>query len=317
VPFFSSSYSMRDIGAIGDSILAAATFLNTAVEWIRTNPPYYSISTVTNTAVGGSTSWWGLAVNLATVVAADPDVVVIEHMVNDQYTDFYAKVEEALIRKVRTALPSARLIYIAFTRIGNPAVDDATNLDDNKKQRLITLANHYGQTVADYDLALQAAVAGGGHCATYMSDTVHPTAAGHALAATVLEPVLLAALGGSTPGALPARVYNCAEFEVDPVIRNGVANDGETGTWSTSGTSKVSSAAGSTISFTGSMVSCGIETADGAIEWNIDGGSWTALNLASYGSGVTLTTSELARASHTVIIKVVSGTVQIDKFISL
>jgi len=173
-------------------------------------------------------------------------------------------------------------------------------------------------TVADYDLALQSAVAAGGHGATYMTDTVHPTAAGHALASSVLEPVLLSAFSAGENAALPARIYSCENFEFDPVVRVGTDNDGETGTWSTVGSGRRSSVAGSIISWAATCSSFGAQVSQsGTLAWRVDAGGWTNINLASYGSGIEFTTSELARAAHTIDVQCISGTIQIDRFISI
>ena len=254
------------------------------------------------------------------VEATNPDVVCIEYAVNDSTTEFYAKTGEALIRRLRTNLPNARIVFIAFTRVGNNLVNDATNLNQVLHDRWKALCVAYGVTFVSFaDRLYQVINVDGGTLADYLSDTVHPTAAGHALAATVLEPAMVSALLGTGMPAMPDRVNACENFEYAPTIRNGTDNDGETGTWSTSGTARLSSVAGSMITWTATCASFGIHhTSSGVIRWRVDGGAWSAdMNLSSYGAGRELSNTERTRASYTVDIEVVSGTVTLNRFLAV
>jgi lysophospholipase L1-like esterase len=318
VPFFCSNYLTRNDAFLGTSITANFIYVNTTNDYIRTHSPFPSLLSTVNAGIGGSTSWYALASQLEVITANSPDAVCVEFAVNDAFTEFYAKTAEALIRRIRTVLPLARIVFIAFTRVGDPAVDDATNLNQDIHDRWKALCNLYGVAFVSFADALVSAVAGGEHVATYMTDTLHPTATGHALAATVLEATMASAVNGGTMPVLPARLYDCADFENAPIVRNGTDNEGETGTWTTvSTTSRRSTVANSTISWTGTFVSCGIQTVDGVISWQIDGGAWTQLDLTNYGPGIELTTTALVRGVHTLTIRVDSGTVQIDRFLSV
>lgn len=319
MPFFCSDYNPESVGYLGTSITANGGYITEVGNYAGENVPFYSVSSL-NTGVGGSTSWYALASQLSLIVAQNPRVVSIEFAVNDTTATLYAETAEALIRRIRTLLPSAKIVFIAFAKVSNPALNDATNLNQVLHDRWKSLCETYGVSFASFaDLLYQTVNVNGGTLADYLSDTVHPTAAGHALAAVALAPAVMAGFIAGPMPALPERVYDSEDLENAPVVRNGVDNDGESGTWTTSGTDRVSNVAGSTITYTAVCCTFGINhTSAGSIRWRVDGGSWTTIDLSSYGAGTELTrTAKLPRASHTVNIEVLSGTVTIKRFLSI
>lgn len=194
-----------------------------------------------------------------------------------------------------------------------------TNTNAAVLERWRTLCAAYGITFVDYHAAISAAVAGGANKTDYMADTVHPANGGHTLAHQILRSPLLGLMAGGTMPAMPARIYDCADMESAPTVRDGTDNDGETGAWTTNTTWRVSSAANSTISFTGTFAAFGLFHANaGVIQWSLDGGAFSSdMNLASYGPYRELSTDVIARAEHTLTIKVISGTVTIKQFLAV
>lgn len=323
VPFFCSNYDYRSTAYVGTSITAGSGavgdngYVRLTDNWLRVTSPLYAMPALANFGMGGSTSWYGLS-KVPAVVALAPDVVVVDYAVNDGNVEFHARTEEALIRKLRAGLPNARIIFIAFCSFASGVDDVMTNLNSAVLERWRTICAAYGVTFVDFHAAISAAVSAGGHKVDYMSDTVHPDNGGHLLASQLLRAPLLSLMGGGSMPAVPDRIYDCADFENDPVVTNGVDCTSVTGTWTDSGTDRVSSEANATIRFDGTFASFGIShSVAGVIRWSLDGGAETEINLASYGPFISLTTDIMARGVHYVTIKVVSGTVTIKQFIGI
>jgi hypothetical protein len=188
----------------------------------------------------------------------------------------------------------------------------------------VTLASTYNIDLIRWDTYIESLI-GAGYTdldvETYLGapGDVHPNDAGHAAAYDLAITQLGSLIGSSS--TLPDRVYAESEdFENDPIIRNGTDNDGETGTWADDGTARESSTADSTITWTGTFCSFALDTNYGAtagvLAWSIDGGSYTNSNLGARAGAINPVTS-LARAEHTVVIKVISGTVKINRFLAV
>lgn len=80
------------------------------------------LCTVTNSAVAGAASNWGLENIDARVIALKPDTVLIEFSINDGYTIYKISVADAqknletMIEKVRTALPKCEIILMTMNQ---------------------------------------------------------------------------------------------------------------------------------------------------------------------------------------------------------
>jgi hypothetical protein len=126
----------------------------------------------------------------------------------------------------------------------------------------------------------------------------------------------------SAPGyaALPTANYNdVADWMHDPIDRTGVDNDGETGTgWTTvDTTSRRSSTVNDTIAWTGTFCSFGVEAAaTGVFAWKLDDGEYTNFDLTGRG-GLVVQVGSFARGAHTITLKVVSGTITIERFLAV
>ncbi len=195
----------------------------------------------------------------------------------------------------------------------------------------IALASRYDCRLVRWDTWLEAVVGtgyGDSDVEAFLSGVgnVHPDDDGHEQAALALQDSI------NTSGldfnqwtsALTDYAYyfdgEAADFEHDPIIRVGTDNDGETGTWSTSGTARTSNVAESTISWSGTFCSFGLESnvgvGAGQIQWQLDDGDWHTLTLSLLGATINAV-GNFERGAHTVTLKVVSGTVTINRFLAI
>lgn len=319
-----------EIVFLGGSITAGANasdaahrYVNLTMEYLKTHQSRYGYSWY-NAGVGATGSWWALFRLAADVIAKAPDVVSLDWSVNDFDRLSSKGAAEACIRLLRTALPNVRLCGIHFLNVAGAPGADPTNTLEAVKLNVLALFNHYNIPWIDFAADIQALVAGGADLSTYLADQVHPTDAGHARAAAIYETTVANQLAGGG-GSLPARLYDNGDYENTPIIRNGTDNDGETGTgWSTvGGTARQSSTADDTIKWTGTFQSAGIDgnhgVGAGVLAIKVDGAAYNNINLSSSalaylqamwdGSGF--------RGGHTITIKVVSGTVKINRFLAV
>lgn len=266
--------------------------------------------TFVSTASNGYTTWTNLVL-LSTLTAAAHELIIIDP-VNDDSTDFRKATCEALIRRIRTILPAARLVLMKFATVSDQNVDASINTPTNSAsyQQWSDMAAHYGIQLIDVVAGMQAAVAGGTHLNTLLADTVHPTVAGHTIAYNLLQPYLNSSQAPITP--LPARLYALSsDYENVPVVQNGSAYTSRTGAWSDNGAQVISSEVGATITYTATCQSFAIYRADSVasgVEYSIDGGAYQGMNAyPAYGWPI------VARALHTITFRVTSGTLKIDQ----
>jgi len=254
------------------------------------------------------------------VIAYAPDVVVLEWVANDSDTDIYKKAGEALVRRIKTELPDCRLVFMGFTGVADVDVDDATNTRQAITTNWQELCSHYSIDYVDYAAELYQLInVDGGDLSDYMYDGVHPTSVGHNIAHELVRSTVVTQLLATTIPILPPRLRDCEDFEADPIIRDATDFDSETGTWATvNDTQRQSSEADATITFTDTFVSCGLEFANtGVIQYSMDGGAYSAsLDLTLVGPARILT-GVLSKVSHDFAVKVISGTVTIEKFIAI
>lgn len=221
---------------------------------------------------------------------------------------------EAFIRR-SLATFGARVYHMRFFDVVNPAVDDPTTTPAFAAWLAAAevICDHYaatGVSEVDYYGAVTDLVNNQGHhLSEYFADVIHPTPAGHQLAAD-----LLAAAYNPTDGRptinLPARLYS-GDYEYPATIRNGADHDGVTGTWSEIGTRMESSEVGATISYIETCASYGclkLTAGNNNVEISIDGGAYASGSF--YQNGRPIATG---RGLHTIAVKVVSGPVRIDE----
>jgi len=309
--FFSVSALVRiDITFAGSSFSAGTGYRTLVYAWMTSTlpdyDPYYVVS-----AASGMNSWNNL-VRLSEALIADPDVLVIDHA-NDAGLGLLAL--EAYIRRVWTANSATKIVLIeAPTWLGQNIAVDANVLHPTNEAQIATvnaIADHYGIVVAAYWEWCKSVVPGTYHLNQLTSDTVHPSSTGYTGMAALVEAYLPDG-GTAMPSPLPARLYDCADFEHDPVVRVGTDYDARSGAgWSDDGTAVTNSTPGDTITWTFTGRSFGCYRADAtypAVELSIDGGAF-ASTTAFFGNGYDIGN----RAAHTVVVRVLTS-VRIEQF---
>lgn len=331
--FYISTGAMTDAQtvAIGGSITYGSAASATAniyhqlvASWLRSRYVTKNII-MTNAGVSATGSTYGLIRLQNDVIGLNPELVIIEFAVNDHDTSYEKAAAEALIRRLRTDLPSAKLAAVFFLTVGSASINDPTNVSDAVLQNWKTLCELYSIPYADFAAEVLRAVNASEHIVgDYMNDIVHPKDLGHSTAATLLENVMPTLFAGAqVGGALPSRIYDNGDYENTPTIRDGIDNDGETGTgWMTSsdGTSRESSTADDTLTYTGTFQMIirdfQIGGSNGIVATKVDNEAWFNINLASDGSNYR-THWIGTRGAHTVIFKVVSGRVKLRRFLTI
>lgn len=292
------------------------------MDMLRSEYPTRWFNAPVNAGVSATGSTYGLIRLQTDVIDHDPELVIIDFSVNDQDETYYQAAAEAMVRRLRTALPNAKLVGVHFLQVDDPAENDPTNVKAAVKATWQAIADHYGFPFADFAGEVARAVGAAEHTvADYLNDIVHPKDLGHATAATLLEAVMPTLFAGAqVSGALPARLYALSEdYENDPIVRNGTDNDGETGTWyTTDGTHRESTTADSTITYTGTfqMIIRDFQIKTAVIQTKVDDGDWFQTNIGNDGSNYR-THWIGARGVHTVTFKVVSGTVELRRFLAI
>jgi len=276
-----------------------------------------------NSGMGGTGSWWGLTRLAADVIAYAPDTVTLDWVVNDASDPIHNLTQEAAIRRLYAALPNVKLIALLFGSSADNSQDVTTNVYSAQRDEMIAICNHYGIPYIDVYARFKELVdAGTYHQSELYNGGVHPSDLGHSITSQLVREAITSLLvSGQQLAAVPERLAACADYEETPTIRNGIDNDGETGTgWATvNTTTRQSSTANDTISWTGTFASWGLDANYGAgagsLQYQMDGGDWTDCNLVTkeprfeFWSG--------SRAAHTVVLKVVSGLVSIKRFLTV
>jgi hypothetical protein len=279
--------------------------------------------------IGGTDSWVGLTRLQADVIDHDPELVTVDFAVNDSTLDSagsradgFAPAAEALIRRLRVGLPGAKLYGFIFTW-----PNDYTHMDAGRRaarDKWLELIDRYGLTLLGFDTWLEALM-GAGYDDTdvqvYFPDgNVHPNDGGY-LQITALAKTEMESIHDEWTGSLPERFYAEAEdYEAEPILRNGVDNDGETGAgWSTVGTARQNGTAGDTITRAGTFCSFGYDclgSPAGVMAWSLDGGAFTNITVTGAAPSVAEVTN-FERGEHTVTFKIISGTVRINRFLAI
>jgi lysophospholipase L1-like esterase len=156
-----------------------------------------------NAGVSGTDSAAAVQRLDAHVIAAQPDLVIVEFGVNDQWLDpaVRASSYEALLRRLLNAPSHPAVLVLALTQQGNQS-RDAVDLQ-------LQLARHYGFTALDFGAW---ADRHGGWTGLY-DEPVHPNARGHERIALAIEQTLRAvskAPATNVSAALPAPLYGRA-----------------------------------------------------------------------------------------------------------
>jgi lysophospholipase L1-like esterase len=278
----------------------------------------------------GTGSWYGLVRLQADVIDKAPALVFIDFAVNDSVdgsggrANGFHPAAEALVRRLRTALPNAMLVCnILCWPDGYSSMDEDRRL---AREKWLELADRYGLKLIRWDTYLETLLPDpydDTDVEAYFNAAgdVHPNDAGH----DAIADNIIASLGtvtGNYSGALPEYYYadETPDFEQTPQPVNG-ADLAQTGTgWAEDGTAIESSTADDTASYTGIFCSFGLDTnystGAGTVAWSVDGGAYTNVDLSAKGVAFG-EVSNFARTEHTVTLKVISGTVRINRFLAI
>lgn len=182
-----------------------------------------------NAGVSGTDSAAGVQRLQAQVLDAEPDLVVVEFGVNDQWLDPAVRGSsfEAILRRLVGAKKPPAVVVLGLTQQGNQA-RDAVDVQ-------LKLAAHYGLTALDFGRWMQARVdAGEDRWAALYDEPIHPNATGHQRIALALAETLRAAAPGPV-AELPEPLFGRAhEFTrmlagdtLKPYQQHGFARGGE------------------------------------------------------------------------------------------
>ena len=272
-----------------------------------------------NKGVVGTTSWYGLVRLQADVIANNPELVVLALSINDTDNMFFHACGEAMIRRLRAALPNAKLVYVAMLYLTNRVGNDPTSTKAGVMAAYQALCSLYKVPFVDWAAQVITYVQQGTYTLVQLyQDNAHPNDLGHSLLAALAGPQMARlGQGAQYVGALPNNLYGDGTLEVTPIARNGDDNNGETGTWTGAGY-RQSIVANSTIQWTGTFQSWGWDVVlqVGTGRWNVDGGGWTGLDFSGSG-GPGQMIGNFARGTHTITIIVDSGTFRINKFYAI
>lgn len=297
--------------------------------WLNAEFPTATLTHV-NSGVGGTPSWYGLVRLQTDVIAHNPKLVIIDFAVNDSTFTYDQPSAEALIRRLRTALPTATLMCIFNFQVADPNVDLAANVKATVLAWWKAMCVRYHMPWFDFSVAMANVVTNGGHLITYMADIVHPDDDGHAVIAAGVKSILSrttaidTAISWSDHLAIIARSGTLTSiYENTPTVINGASGTSQVGTWAVDGTSIYSSDAATpaTITFTATCQSWGLDTnygvGSGVLHYSIDGAAFVAYDLTALGQTYQPVTALASRASHTFVLKVISGTIRINRFMAI
>lgn len=289
-----------------------------------------------NAGVSGTPSWYGLVRLQTDVVDHNPELVFIDFATNDpdddargSRSDGFAPAAEALIRRLRTDLPSASLFVPIFTWPEGYSSLQASQIA--ARDKWLRLARRYNIPTVRLDREIQRLT--GTNTPTdeqidayYQAPAnVHPSNLGHLTTHEAIRramwPYMASASTAAQMAAMPARMYaESDDYEETPQIVNGTSLTEVGGTWTSDGTAVVSSDAGAKLSYTGTFCSFGLDAEVGAgqgvLAWSFDDVSYNNINLGAEPVQyfpVWNTTSD----SRTVYLQVISGTVQINRFLTI
>jgi len=151
-----------------------------------------------NAGISGTDSAAGVQRLQAQVLDAEPDIVIVEFGVNDQWLDPAVRGSsyEAILRKLLGAKKPPAVVVLGLAQQGNQA-RDAVDIQ-------LRLAARYGLTALDFGRWMQARVdAGEDRWAALYDEPIHPNGMGHQRIALALAEALRAAARGPVAAAAP------------------------------------------------------------------------------------------------------------------
>ena len=301
-----------------------------ASRWLHANYPdidwtYY------NAGLAGSHSWDGLARLQADVIERQPDIVFLDFAAYDaaidrrgSHPEGFVPAAEALIRRLRTALPETRLVVWIFAK-----PEAYAGLIENEKlarDKWAALAAHYNLPVLRFDLELERLIGRSEPGYVGVDDyfgpdnRAYPNNAGHRLAYELMLPLLGDILFPQPRLPLPALYYSGTTDYARPPQRIAGQDLLQTpqGGWYLEGTGIESLTEGDTVTYTGAFSSFGLDTnfgeGAGILALQIDGGQEIYLDLAVRKRSNHFIWS-FPHGPHTLTLRVVSAPVRINHLI--
>jgi hypothetical protein len=313
--FFAGSPRPFSIGFAGDSVIEpASSFAYLARDYLQREFLDLTV-TFNNNARSGNWTWSNL-VRVDALLATNPELVVFDGRPEDA-EPHEAPAMEALIRRIWSAQPGCKLIYVAHQGVSDHNDNGSIFEDPLPSQanvdNALAICAHYGIPHIDDVPVIQALVSGGASLSDYYADAIHPTVAGQQVLFELLQP-LLPFGGGSKPAVMPTYLHaNAPDYENASIMIDGQSYAEKTGSWSNvDGGGVQSSEVGATITYTATCQSYGIkrdDTLSNTVQVSIDGGAFAALSVAHNGRSI-----PGGRGEHTITFKVVSTPVRIDEF---
>lgn len=171
------------VGVIGGSITqgSCATrpenrYANRVVAWFEQTFPASRV-TLVNAGIGATDSYLAVHRVQKDLLAAQPDLVVVEFSVNDLATYFFKKSYDNLVRRILSdpRMPAVLLLFMTM--------EDGTSAQTEHAN----IGFRYGVPMISYGGAVLDAIKTGQLMWTDISaDNIHPNDAGHALAASLI-----------------------------------------------------------------------------------------------------------------------------------
>lgn len=199
--------------------------------WLLAQPGRGKLSFI-NAGVSGTDSAAAVQRLDAHVLDAQPDLVIVEFGVNDEWLDPATRRSsyEGLIRRLLSAPKPAAVLSLHLTQQGNQA--------RGALEEQLRIARHYGLTQLDFGAWMQARVAAGqGDWGQLYDEPVHPNQRGHDAIAAALFEVFTAALA-APPGTAPPLPFalhgrdheftrTWAGDQLQPYVNRGFTRGGE------------------------------------------------------------------------------------------
>jgi len=292
---------------------STTSFRALVATWLRNQ--VYTSATITNSGVPSASSFTKLTdLDTSTLtITPSPVLIILDNEPNDDLT-FHHYCAEAVIRRIFTTLPTVKIYGVLFGRVADHTVDDPTNTMATTETINTALFNHYGIPYTSFSNEVANNVPSVHSLSWYYpTDEVHPGDNGHAVAAGLVEN-LISTSSPIIPNPLPARYYaDTEDYENLPGFISGSSYTSRTGTWTDSGSSIISTdtATPATVTYTFTGRAIGIDdsyTSNPSVSYQVDGGSWSTNWLTMRGREMSS-----VRSSHTICIKVLSGSVKITK----
>jgi lysophospholipase L1-like esterase len=171
------------IAAIGGSVTEGAwasrpegRYLDLVAAWWRAQFPGSTLRVV-NAGIGGTASNYGALRVGSDLLAAAPDVVIVEYSVNDEWNDASVESYEGLVRQILRAPKAPAVLLLALVAAGGASA----------QPQHARVAAYYNLPMISFGDALRPLLQSGSPVAqTLFQDAIHPNDAGHAFIARLV-----------------------------------------------------------------------------------------------------------------------------------